>query len=173
MDIAKLKTLRSEGHSLSQISKLMGCSLSSIKNYIREHKIEKSDNKPDKIESCNCGNKLKGNQTKFCSDQCKLKSFLDSRGKRNVYHYQKTKGHELKKKIVDLKGGCCEQCGYSKSLRALTFHHRDPEYKSFHLNVRILSQRSMKSILEELSKCDLLCFNCHMELHDNELVGRP
>lgn len=167
--IEEIKDFRSNGYSLSQISKHTGYSLTYIKNLNKQHNIPKGIGKPFKKECCeSCGRNLKGNQTKFCSKQCGVESWYKNNGIRNTYHYQKLKGIKRKKMIVEMKGGCCEVCGYNKSLRALTFHHRDPSLKLFHLNLRDISIRSMDSIIEELNKCDLLCFNCHMELHENE-----
>jgi ferredoxin len=170
--VKKIQELRSEGHSLTQIVERVGYSLTHIKNLIREFGAPKGNGKPDKCMNCEvCNIPLKGNSTKFCSKKCKLDSFLKDKGLRSNYHYQKTKGIERKKMLIEMKGGGCEQCGYNKSLRALTFHHRDPSIKSFHLNLHDLSIKGMDSILEELEKCDLLCFNCHMELHENEMVS--
>jgi hypothetical protein len=67
-----------------------------------------------------------------------------------------------------MKGGKCTKCGYSKCLRALTFHHKDPTNKFFALDARGIQGSSWKKILEEAEKCELLCFNCHMEHHDEE-----
>ena len=41
--------------------------------------------------------------------------------------------------------------------------------KVYLIDIRTLSNRSMKYILEEISKCDLLCSNCHREYHNPEL----
>lgn len=72
----------------------------------------------------------------------------------------------IKTEIVNLNGGKCIRCGYSKCIKALHFHHRNPELKSFELDVRTISSKSLDSILEEAAKCDLLCANCHTEVHD-------
>jgi len=63
------------------------------------------------------------------------------------------------------KGDKCVICGYKKCPRALSFHHRDPNQKSFGISTRGLT-RSWKKIQEEIDKCVLLCANCHMEVHD-------
>jgi len=73
-----------------------------------------------------------------------------------------------KRKAVALLGGKCAICGYHKSLAALTFHHRDSEQKEIDLGVA-LSNRSWAFILKELAKCQLLCFNCHMELWEVDI----
>lgn len=76
----------------------------------------------------------------------------------------------IKQKSVDYKGGCCELCGYNKSLRSLVFHHRDPSQKDFAIGENrpgIKKARSWDSIKPELDKCQLLCQNCHNEIHEN------
>jgi len=55
-----------------------------------------------------------------------------------------------------------ENCGYDKSLSALTFHHKNPENKEFNIGPA-LTNKPKNIIKKELQKCDLLCFNCHME----------
>jgi hypothetical protein len=70
---------------------------------------------------------------------------------------------KLKKMSIEYKGGKCETCGYNKCNRALTFHHLDPTKKEFALSRANISWDKVKA---ELDKCVLLCFNCHMELHE-------
>lgn len=70
--------------------------------------------------------------------------------------------------MVEHKGGRCSHCGYDRCLRALVFHHRDPEKKDLVLSA--CYNRRWEVIKLELDKCDLLCSNCHMERHD-ELGG--
>jgi hypothetical protein len=69
-----------------------------------------------------------------------------------------------KQKCIEYKGGKCVKCGYNKCNAALQFHHKDPEQKHFALswNGRPHSWEKCK---KELDKCDLLCANCHFELH--------
>ena len=64
-----------------------------------------------------------------------------------------------------LKNGC-KICGYNKSSSSLHFHHRDPSTKID--AVARLSNWSygLDTIKEEMDKCDLLCANCHGELHE-------
>lgn len=68
---------------------------------------------------------------------------------------------------VHYKGGECQRCGYSKCAQALIFHHRDPAEKDFTISGVSWSWDRIKN---ELDKCDLLCSNCHIELH-SELQG--
>lgn len=80
----------------------------------------------------------------------------------------KTARENRKQILVKMSGGCCILCGYSKCLRALSFHHRNPREKSFELNKANL-RRPWNSIIEEHKKCDLLCVRCHCEVED-ELI---
>ncbi len=72
---------------------------------------------------------------------------------------------------VQYGGGKCQICGYAKSIRALTFHHRNPSEKDFGLSDRGLT-RSWEKTKNEIKKCVLLCANCHAEVHDG-LVQLP
>jgi hypothetical protein len=69
-----------------------------------------------------------------------------------------------KARLVDLLGGCCMRCGYAEHVAALVFHHRDPRSKSFAISVDGVP-RAWRRLVEEAAKCDLLCANCHREVH--------
>ncbi len=96
-------------------------------------------------------NTYRGHVPSYCSKACK-----------NV-----DKVHDLRKRrkqeAVTYLGGACRRCGYSKCLEALQFHHRDPKRKDFVLSAAMT--RSFTRIKAELDKCDLLCANCHAEVH--------
>lgn len=64
---------------------------------------------------------------------------------------------------VQLKGGCCQSCGYDKYYGALHFHHLNPNEKD--ADWTKLRRRSWHKVVEELDKCVLLCANCHAETH--------
>lgn len=68
----------------------------------------------------------------------------------------------LKKRLIDLKGGCCKLCGYNRCFSALHFHHVNPFEKSFTISDKSRLDSDLK---EELDKCILLCSNCHSEVH--------
>jgi hypothetical protein len=69
---------------------------------------------------------------------------------------------------IAYKGGCCQRCGYARYQGALEFHHRDPAAKEFSLSR--LKMARFERLLGELDKCDLLCANCHREVHE-DLAG--
>lgn len=115
-----------------------------------------------------CGKELIGRQTKYCSKECKNKDFNENKRA----DYSKERGTVIKLYLIQLKGGKCEKCGYNKNISALNFHHINPELKSYEIDQRSCANRSLESLIKETNKCQLLCANCHSELHhpNNELT---
>lgn len=72
----------------------------------------------------------------------------------------------LKKRAIEYKGGKCQKCGYNACENALTFHHLEPEKKSFGIAQKY--NIGWEKLKKELDKCILLCANCHAELHARE-----
>lgn len=83
-------------------------------------------------------------------------------GRDNIYK----RGQRRKKELIAISGGACIKCGYNKSEKALTFHHRVAADKLFALSVNNLWSKKWTTLLEEHKKCDLLCMNCHAEIED-------
>ena len=110
-----------------------------------------------------CDNVLSGRQSKFCSRQCKNR---DTNNRHQSYCAQQRRGRLRKIRLLKLKGMRCERCGYSRNSAGLEFHHKEPEIKSFQLDLRSLSNRKWSAILTEADKCALLCSNCHAEEHN-------
>lgn len=70
-----------------------------------------------------------------------------------------------RKKAIKLKGNVCKECqSVIEDVEKSAFHHRNPEEKSFNLSGNNFA-RSWDSIKSELSKCNLLCKNCHRAKH--------
>jgi len=105
-----------------------------------------------------CDNELTGKQRKFCSRNCNSKA--------GVLAWRERTKH----RAIDYLGGSCERCGYKRCKDALEFHHRDSTEKSFSVSKAMVHIRSWEAIRAELDKCDLLCANCHRELHAAEQI---
>ena len=113
-----------------------------------------------------CGARLCGRQRRFCSLQCKN---ADTNHRNQNYTRQQDRGLQRKLALIQKAGGSCTRCGYDRNVAALTWHHIDPATKSFHLDIRSLSNRNERSIRRELEKCVLVCANCHAEIHSPQL----
>lgn len=71
---------------------------------------------------------------------------------------------ELAKRTMSINylGGKCMKCDENK-MHVMIFHHRDPSKKE--LSGLDFRRKKWTDLKRELDKCDLLCQNCHRELH--------
>jgi len=77
---------------------------------------------------------------------------------------------ERKRRVIEEKGGRCIKCGYDHCIDALDFHHIDPKQKERSwMHMRCWGEERLQA---ELSKCILVCCNCHREIHA-KLRGLP
>jgi predicted nucleic acid-binding Zn ribbon protein len=109
-----------------------------------------------------CGKLVPEGRFTKCSDNCPEQ--MKAQIKLQVQN-ARLRARNKKLILVNMKGGCCCRCGYSKCLRALVFHHRDPLTKEFNISASRM-QRSWDRILDEVEKTDLYCYNCHNVIHD-------
>lgn len=62
-------------------------------------------------------------------------------------------------------------CGIKYPSYVMQFDHRDPKQKLFKI-ARDAWKYSVEKIKEEISKCDVVCANCHAErTHQQKLAG--
>lgn len=174
MNYEQLLEWVNEKLSTYQISRKANCSQTNIRYWLRKYGLNTNYSSNGVYENRNgrycsiCGGEMSGAKIKFCSGKCRK-----NRQNKNSVERQKRISIERKLKLIKLKNGECKNCGYKKNLAALCFHHKNPENKLFSLDSRKLSNTKWSSILIEVEKCELLCANCHFELHypDLEMVG--
>ena len=77
---------------------------------------------------------------------------------------------ENKKKAIEYKGGKCIRCGYHGFYGALEFHHIDPKSKTRDIGTQRKQNLQFEDWKEELDKCELVCANCHREIHYEEYL---
>ena len=183
MDKNILEGAISKGLSTYGLSVELNTSQTNVRYWLRKHGLNTQNLSKDKAKKdclngnkCKCcGKDLTGAKSMYCSNNCKVKFHYTNQTSvnGNTNERQKTVSKERKLECIKIKGGSCEHCGYKSNSAVLQFHHRDPENKSFTLDSRKLSNTKWSSILLELDKCDLLCSNCHIELHnpDKKMVG--
>ena len=112
-----------------------------------------------------CNTEILAPKRKYCSQACKQKSHYTKhkQSNANTSYSQYRRYDKRKKSLIELKGGKCERCGYSKNIAALAFHHLC--CKTMPLDARTIGNRSWKLLIEEVRNTQLLCHNCHMEVH--------
>jgi len=74
---------------------------------------------------------------------------------------------EARKIMHGLKINGCAICGYNKYDAALEFHHTNPKNKEFCIGLNTILYKPNK-ITNEISKCILLCANCHKIIENGE-----
>lgn len=75
------------------------------------------------------------------------------------------------KKAIELLGGCCFKCKQTFDSCVYDFHHKNPEEKEFTIGENMLV--SEERFYLEVSKCVLLCANCHRLEHKKETNATP
>ena len=89
------------------------------------------------------------------------------------YYYNKSRTYlkKVQKWFTDYKETLkCNRCPESRPW-VLDFHHLDPKEKEGAISTMI-NTSSRKKILEEIDKCEILCSNCHRDLHYQERLTR-
>ena len=80
-------------------------------------------------------------------------------------HFKARRKDLIKQAFVALFNNQCLICNNSYDLAAYDFHHLNQEDKLDHLSI-IIVNNGIKEISKEMSKCVLLCSNCHRILHN-------
>lgn len=59
-----------------------------------------------------------------------------------------------------MRNKACEECGID-DIRVLEFDHTDPKQKEFSISQSVSLNHNWDKVLTEISKCRILCANCH------------
>jgi lysyl-tRNA synthetase class I len=105
---------------------------------------------------CKEGFTKKTNAQKYCSTPCAKKA-----NHAQKLSWQRNNGRKNRAIIDQIKveAGCCK-CGYNAHPAALDFNHKNPLEKSFSIGARSTGL-TIEQLKEEISKCEILCANCH------------
>lgn len=77
----------------------------------------------------------------------------------------------LKAYWVKEKGDKCFKCGGSFPQEAYDFHHIDPKEKEYNI-VKLMQTNNKEELEKEMTKCVLLCSNCHRTVHSKNQEKR-
>lgn len=168
---AALKPLVEAAFTLSEMALELGVSVATVRYWLERHELSRAATKT----SPSSAPKPK-EVVRLCPTHGESRFVLEGRG---YYRCGQCRLHAVaewrrrtKAKLVAEKGGRCLACGYDRYPGALQFHHLDPTTKEFSLSMRGLT-RSLERIRTELSKCILLCANCHAEVEAGLIEPGP
>lgn len=98
-------------------------------------------------------------------DKLKNREYVKRHYDNNPEYYRERNRIVRKRKTDWLRSlkenAVCLECGKKYPHYVLEFAHRNPEDKAD--SVTRMSSLGWKRIKEEVSKCDILCANCHLE----------
>lgn len=104
-------------------------------------------------------------------DKDKISAYQRSYYKQNTERqkeHTKRRREEIAKWLKELKSTLsCERCGENHPA-TLDFHHRDPSLKIIAVERLHKSGWKQSRLEEEISKCEVLCSNCHRKHHWKE-----
>lgn len=103
-----------------------------------------------------CANKL---SREYYAKAKHKKEWLDKRNLRI-----KKDGKIKKERAIKHLGNKCVDCNGIFPASVYDFHHLDPSIKEYNIG-NIVRRKSFQTVEEELTKCVLLCANCHRIRH--------
>ena len=110
----------------------------------------------------------KSNKCKVCTKDNSKKHYLKNK---DVYLSRlKRKRDAFNKWFLDtIKDFKCKNCEEGRWW-VLDFHHRDPKTKEKAVS-KLKREFNKEKVLREVEKCDILCANCHRDLHYQEKIS--
>lgn len=148
-----LQNCISRGLSIHKIAKELDVSFTTIRHWLKHHELETQPIIKNYLCSCGETNPAQFYQKrktlcKSCFNEQLIQSWRDN-----------------KVRALKHRGGCCSRCGYKKYIGALEFHHRTPTSKECAWDK--MCRWTWNRIVAEIDKCDILCANCHREVHED------
>lgn len=98
----------------------------------------------------------------FCRHEYSKRYYQQNKKKvqDRVARNRRTRQEKIRMRIVEILKDGCVDCG-ENDIRVLDFDHVDPIDKVDTVSKMIQLGNSESSILEEVSKCEIRCANCH------------
>jgi len=169
--LAQLAPMVEAGMSIAQIADAVGRSKATVRHWLIRHglKTRGGTNRRSLADARMAREAGLTTVTMKCRHRGETVFWLDGRG----YYRCKLcrsaavarRRRKMKAILVEEAGGACSVCGYSRSMRALHFHHVDPSQKRHELNAKGVAL-ALETLRFEARKCVLLCSNCHAEVED-------
>ena len=92
-----------------------------------------------------------------------------------IKEYRKVRARKQRKRkmniMIEFKSKPCMDCHIQYPSYIMEFDHRNPEQKCFTIGEYAASgKNSIKKLLEEIDKCDVVCANCHRERTQQQIL---
>jgi len=167
MDKTILEELIKKGLSIAKIAKETKKGKTTVSYWLKKHNLKTIYTNGNNIE-------LTEIRCSKCNIIKTVDNFYKKKNKRFMA-YCKTCRHKIaldlqrstKQKVIEYLGGECKICGYKKCAAALHIHHTIPDLKSKDF-VKFKYKKFDERYKKELETCELLCANCHAEIHSLE-----
>ena len=160
MEKQSLERLVARRLTTRQIAEATGRSQSTVRYWLRRHGLKTVRARGDE--------ELRGKYlTRVCQRHGETRFVLEGRGYYRCTRCRAQRVAERRRRVkVELvaeAGGHCAVCGYNRCIGALSFHHLNPDEKSFGV-ARGGVTLGIARMRKEAGKCVLLCANCHAEV---------
>ena len=132
----------------------------SCQDYKDDNEFNKSSNTIDGLDYyCKkCKKEKNSKYYQMKSDKWKQEKHIQNR------ITEKLRTDKIREIVRQIKSAGCKVCG-EKTLCCLDFHHTNPTKKDYTISKMVSSRCPEDSILNEISKCIVLCSNCHRKIH--------
>lgn len=110
---------------------------------------------------------LKNSKNSIICIECGVRVTSKGGFNRCVKHFKTRRKELIKLLFISLFDNKCLICNQQYELPIFDFHHIDKTTKEGAIS-DIIANKSIKDMSRELSKCVLLCANCHRLFHYNE-----
>ena len=166
----RLEELVEAGSTIAEIAEEVGLSKGAVRHWLRVHGLRTKRARGERMKIARAAKKAglvrvsmacpRHGDSEFVLEGRGYYRCIRCRAESVVRHRQKVKAV-----LVQEAGGQCVVCGYSRHVRALEFHHLDPDLKRLGLSSQGVTY-SLARLRAEAKKCVLLCANCHREVED-------
>jgi len=171
----RLGALVAAGMTIAEIAMEVALSKGTVRHWLRVHGLRTQNTRGRRPTRIRRAAKGAGRLTVTvsCPRHGETEFILEGRG---YYRCKRCRAEgvvrdrqKLKSILVEEAGGRCVICGYDRQVRALHFHHLEPEKKRLALSGHGVTY-ALDVLRAEAGKCVLLCANCHAEVETGATV---
>ena len=162
----RLEELVELGMTIAEIAAEVGLSKGTVRHWMRRHGLRTQNaRRIERVRSSKDDGLA--TVTLRCIHHGEAEFVIESRGyyrcKRCRSEGVARRRRRLKEILLAEAGGSCCVCGYDRYVGTLHFHHLDRREKRLEISGNGVTL-SLAALRAEVSKCVLVCSNCHAEL---------